>query len=32
MFLEHNDLEITNTAAERALRPAVIQRKLIYEV
>ena len=31
-FLEHPDVEPTNNAAERALRPAVIHRKLSYGV
>ena len=31
-FLDHPDVEPTNNAAERALRPAVIHRKLSYGV
>jgi len=31
-FLDHADVEPTNNAAERALRPAVIYRKLSYGV
>ncbi len=31
-FLDHPDVELTNNAAERALRPAVIHRKLSYGV
>jgi hypothetical protein len=31
-FLDHSDVEPTNNAAERALRPAVIHRKLSYGV
>jgi hypothetical protein len=31
-FLDHDDVEPTNNGAERALRPAVIQRKISYGV
>ena len=31
-FLDHPDVDPTNNAAERALRPAVIHRKLSYGV
>jgi hypothetical protein len=31
-FLDHHDVEPTNNGAERALRPAVIQRKISYGV
>ena len=31
-FLEHPGIEPTNNAAERALRPAVIQRKISHGV